>query len=216
MIKGAIFDLDGTLIDSMKEWDNLGANFLKSMGIEVEENFNDKIAHMHTLDASKYIIETYGLDDSAESLVVKLKNHMRRFYEFEFELKEGVFKTLEMFKSKKIKMTIATATERELVELVLKRTGIFDFFDTIFTCDEVGQNKSKPTIYLRALESMNLDKQNVFVFEDTIFGVKTPKKAGFKVVAIEDESSRNFKTEIENLADIYLHSWNDFQEMFLK
>jgi HAD superfamily hydrolase (TIGR01509 family) len=131
-------------------------------------------------------------------------------YEKEVVLKPGVYGFLQHLKQNKIKMVLATATDRHLMEPALHRNKIYDFFDEIFTCSQVGSSKHKPLIYHKALEFLGLEKDEVWVFEDAYYAVKTAVNAGFKVAVIYDKwEYEHFEKAPEGLGDLYIKDYRE-------
>lgn len=206
---GAIFDLDGTILDSMFIWDKIGEDYLLRRGIAPEKGLSEKLKAMSLLDSAVYYRERYGILDDVETIAEDINDMLFHFYACKAELKSGVFQTIEHLRSAGIKMCIATATDRVLVEAALKRIGILHYFGKILTCTEVGFGKSSPEIYNSALEYLDLDIEEVLVFEDAIHAVETAKNSGFKVVGVYDESSIDDQEEIKRLSDYYLKSFTE-------
>ncbi len=202
-IDGAIFDMDGTLIDSMPKWSIVAQDFLISVGKTPRDDLGEIIKPMSVQNAAKYFISDYGVNLSVDEITDGINNQMQDYYLNEFELKCGTREFLEFFASLGIKMCIATATDRRLATAALKRNGILGFFDEIFTCGELNCSKREPTIFEAALDFLGTKKERTYVFEDSFFAIDAAKKAGFKVAAVYDEAALEFSSQIEKTADIY-------------
>ncbi len=212
-MKGIIFDVDGTIIDSMPLWYNSGARYLKSIGVEPEKNLGDILFKM-TLDLGvDYIIENYDIDKTKEEVSKGIRDVIEDFYINHSELKDGAREILEYFKEREIEMVVATSTEREYVEAAFKRLGIEDYFSRIYTCSEVGKCKSEPDIFMEAVSFLGTPIKETWVFEDGLYSIKTAKKEGFKIVGVYDEVSSHEQDEIKEYSDIYLKSFKDFFEI---
>ncbi|MDR1905711.1 MAG: HAD family phosphatase [Clostridiales bacterium] len=208
---GAIFDLDGTLTDSMPVWESAGANYLKTKNIEANSDIVDKMRSITLMESSALISEEYGLDESAEEIFKGINKVIEHDFFHTIALKKGVVKILDLFKRRGVKMCVATATERRLAEAVLKRNGILDYFNAVLTCNELNTGKKySPKIFLEALDVLGTEKHNTYVFEDALHAVITAKRAGFNVVAVYDDSAKDFKEEIKNTADLFIRSWHDY------
>lgn len=205
--KGAIFDLDGTLLDSMYIWDELGSDYLKGLGITPKDNLKEVLWPMTLTEAAQYFQIQYGVKDSVEEIISSMDHMIEHFYGEILQLKEGVPGYLEQLKNQKIKMCIATVTNRHLVEATLKRNGILEYFDFILTCEEYGSGKENPDIYLECLKRLGTSKDQTWIFEDTLHAIQTAKNAGFKVVAIYDTASKDKRDEIQKFADYF---WERF------
>lgn len=208
-MKYAIFDLDGTLLDSMPIWVNLGETVLKSMGIFADDELNKRFKTMTLEQSSKYLVEHFPLDVTAEELLQIFMDNVRNGYENEAPLKPYVKEFLELLRSKNIPMCVATASERYLTESALKRTGAFPYFDFILTCSDIGKTKETPDVYLEAMKRLGGTTDNTVVFEDAYFSVVSAKKGGFGVVAVYDNETKNDRDAIRTLSDIYLTSFEE-------
>lgn len=210
MIKGVVFDVDGTLLNSMPVWENLGELYLKSLGIAAEKNLRNILFEMSMEEGAAYLIETYGLALTVAQVVSGLNRRVEEFYKDKVPLKEGVRQYLDEFKARKIPMAIATSGDRKNTEAALKRLGVASYFQGVFTCAEIGSSKSQPDIYLAAALQMDTEPENTWVFEDAYHAVLTAKKAGFKTVAVYDRANDRYLARIWNTADIYLAAYTDF------
>lgn len=212
-IKGVIFDLDGTLIDSMFIWETMGEDYLLSRGIVPEEGLSGKFKTMSLVQAADYYRENYGIADKVETIIEGINSLVVDFYSNRVEPKDGVIEMLEAFHKRGVVMCIATASERSLVELALKRIGMDGYFSHILTCTEVGRGKDSPLIFEKALEMLGTKKEETLVFEDALHAIETAKAAGFKLVGVYDESARNEQNKIKEVSDYYLESYRDWSEM---
>lgn len=212
-VKGAVFDFDGTIIDSMWMWDNVGGEYLKAKGIEPEPDLRKITLPMTLEEAAEYFHSYYKAGSSAEEICEEINGMLRRYYEEKFILKPGVKELLAEIKAKGIKMCIATATKKELVKKCAERNGILEYFEDIITCPELNTSKSVPFIYEKAVELLGVEKEETVIFEDARHAIKTAKNAGFYVIAIEDASEINNKAEIRALADVYLEKVSDSKRL---
>ncbi len=212
-ISGAIFDMDGTLLDSMKIWESVAQEYLLSMGKTPREGLRDILWPMSLVQAADYLRVNYDLGLSNEKIMEGIDSIIEDFYNNTAPAKSGALELLELLNSSGVKMILATATNRKMVEAALSRTGMLKYFTEILTCSEVGFSKENPEIFLRAYELLNTPKDETYVFEDALFAIRTAKNAGFKVVAVSDESSNFCAEEIKALADIYVDSLNEIKEL---
>jgi thiamine-phosphate diphosphorylase len=210
-IDGAIFDLDGTLLDSMYIWDAIGGDYLRSLGIEPRENLNRTFKTMSLLQATEYYRSEYGVTLSTGEIMNGVNSMIENFYFHDVQAKTGVKDTLERLKKAGVSMCVATATDRHLAEAALRRNGILEYFSKIFTCTEVGSGKDAPEIFNQALAHLKTPRQSTLVFEDALYAVKTARNAGFTVVAIYDKSEAEHNSEIRSLADIYINSFTEMR-----
>ncbi len=175
MLKGAIFDFDGTLFDSMFIWDTIGEDYLRSLGKEPHENLKETFMTLTLEEAAEYYRDHYGVTLSVKEIVDGVNAMAEEIYRTKVTLKPGVTDYLCLLKENDVKMCIATVTDRYLVEETLERLAIRHYFSEIFTCAEVGYGKDKPIIYRKALEHLGTAKEETCVFEDSLFALKTAK-----------------------------------------
>lgn len=211
MIKGVIFDADGTLLNSMPVWEHLGELYLKSLDIEAEKGLNETLFEMSMQQGAEYMIAQYHLDMTPEQVMDGISRELRDFYKNRVPLKEGVRSFLEGLREEHIPIMIATAGDRSNLEAALKRLCIQNWFEGILTCTEMGIGKGSPDIYLAAALQMDIEPQETLVFEDSYHAICTAKKAGFPTVAVYDKADDKYLGKIWNTADIYLSAYDNFE-----
>lgn len=213
-IKAVIFDVDGTLLDSMGVWDDIGGKYLRKLGIEPEPELKDILFKMSIEEGTAYVDEHYHLGKGPEEVAKGVVEIVRDFYYEEAQLKPGVREVLELFRAHHIPMTVATSSERDSIEQAFLRLGILDYFEKIFTCTEENTSKNtSPMIYLKAAEDMGTVPEDTWVFEDVLHAVETAKNAGFHVAAIYDSASEKDQTAIKEKAEIYLHDFTEIKKI---
>ena len=210
-IKGAIFDVDGTLLDSMQMWDNVAANYLKSLGVTPSPTLNDELRTLGGHQLPMYFQSAYGLGESEDEIRAGIARLLEDYYFNKATLKDGVVEVLEKLQSRGVKMCVATATDRWFIEPALQTCGIDKYFERVFTCGEEKTTKSRPDIYIRAAKFLGTEIANTVVFEDALYAVKTAKSAGFPVVGVHDLAAEDHQGEIKDLCDIYLESLQMFE-----
>ena len=206
MIKGAIFDFDGTLVDSMFIWDTFGEDYLRTLGKEPKENLTETFKTFTLEQAAEYYREHYGVTLSVGEIVDGVNEMVAELYRTKVALKKGVLEFLRDLRSKGVKMCVATVTDRPIVEDVLCNLGIRVFFTEIFTCAEVGYNKETPHIYRVALEALGTKKDETVVFEDALHALMTAKNDGFPVAAVYDKHELR-QTEMKENSDYYITNY---------
>lgn len=153
--KGVIFDVDGTLLDSMSIWEHAGAAYLHTLGITAEPNLDQIVFPMTMEQSCSYIKEHYHLSQSVDEVLAGIHEMIRAFYFEEAPLKSGAAELLELLDQHRIPMVIASTSEREHIEAAFLRLGIDHYFAQIFTATEVGAGKHQPDIYLAALDTLS-------------------------------------------------------------
>ena len=207
--KGAVFDLDGTLLDSMHVWENVDKNFLKKRGIQVPDDYNQAVKNMYFPTAAKYTKERFGLVESEEEIMKEWTLLCLSAYRTQVRLKAGVFEYLSGLSKKGIKIAYATANEEALCDAVLSSNKIDRFFSARAYSAEVGKNKSEPDIYLLAAERLGLKPEECMVFEDILMGINGAKKGGFSVCGVYDATSERETALIKERADYYINSFTE-------
>lgn len=209
-MKAAIFDLDGTLIDSMGVWDKIGRDFLAARGIKAPAGLSRIVKNLSFSETAEYYIRRFTLSDNREQLIMIWNTMADREYAENIELKPGVREYLIKLNGNNIKMGIATATDHRLTEAVLRRHDILRFFQTIVTVGDTGKGKEYPDIFLLAAQKLEVNPQECMVFEDCLHAVQGAKLAGMKVFAVYDPASAHERTGMERMADGYIQ---DFREL---
>ncbi len=211
-IRGAIFDVDGTLLDSMFIWDTIGETYLRSIGYQPKENLNETFKNMSLHQAARYYQTEYGVTRSIDEIMDGVNAMLERYYRFEVPLKPGVAELLERLRQDGVRLCIATATDRHLVEAALDRCGVLSCFGEIFTCNEVGHGKDEPDIFEEALRFLGTRREETLVFDDALYAVRTAKEAGFPVAAVYDSHERS-QAEVRARSDLYLEDLTQLVEL---
>lgn len=211
-IKGVIFDLDGTLVDSMWIWRQIDIEYLSALNIEMPEDLQSKIEGMSFYETAIYFKETYKITDSLEVIMDNWNAMAMEKYRSVVRIKEGVKELLQLLKEKGIVMGIATSNSRILTEAVLESQGISEYFGAIVTGSEIIKGKPEPEVYLTAADKLKINPEACLVFEDLPFGIMAGKRAGMKTCAIDDEYSAKIWNEKVLLADYSIKSYKEILE----
>lgn len=210
-IKYAIFDADGTLMDSMHIWDTLDGAFLRMRGIAPDE---DRIFMRYGyFNAVEYMIEKYNLNMTPVQVKADIMKILEYYYNNVPVAKNGVKDFLQKLKDNGVRCVVATATDRYLMEPALERNGLLKYFDRVFSTKEIGVSKQKPEIFNIARDFLGAD-DNLFIFEDAAYAIDTAKKAGYKIVAVEDYSAADDIDFIKNTADYYISDYSEMYKIF--
>jgi len=205
-IKGAIFDIDGVLLDSMGIWKELGARYLHSKGVVPEAGLAEILFSMSMEQGASYL-RTHYLPSLSESEIGKgIGDMLRDFYFHEVKAKAGAESLLAALKAGCIRICAATSSPREHVERALERNGLLPYMERIFTSAEIGSSKHSPEIYDAASQFMGLERGEVCVFEDSLYALKTAADAGYRTVGVFDENGESDQEGVRATADIYIRS----------
>ena len=210
-LQSAIFDMDGTLLDSMPAWNHLGSDLLRRHGIEPAADLDQRLKVLSARQGAALCREEYHLTETVDEIMDEIEAQVDDFYHHEVRAKPGVEKFLSLLKMEGVWMYVATATDRHLAQAALRHAGIDGYFRGLVTSAEVGSGKENPEIFERAMRRLRSNKKDTVVFEDSLHAIRTAKAAGFRVAGVYDASSEAQQEEIRSLADYYIRS---FDEMF--
>ena len=208
-IKAAIFDLDGTLIDSMWIWEKIDTDYLINKGYTKPENLKDEIGHLSFEQTAIYFKNKFNISDTVEEIMKEWHSMAVAHYTKDVKLKPGAKDFLIKLKTMNIKIGLATSNSQELLKAALEANGIYELFDSITTTDEVARGKNFPDVYLLSSEKLGVKPHECVVFEDILPAVQGAKAAGMKVIAVYDESSEQDKDKVISLANSYIESYLD-------
>ena len=208
-----IFDLDGTLINSMWVWKKADNEVLKKYGHEIDDEYLEHVSKFNNRQCLEYIIERYKIPATVEELGRQINGAAFRHYCEDVKLKNGVYEYIKAMKEKGVKMAVTTSCLRAMCEAVLKKHGIFDDFDVFVYSDELGKNKSYPDIYIETANRLNVMPNSCVVFEDLPAAAESAKRAGMKVVGVYDEFSGNKETMMRVICHDYI---KDFCQYYTK
>lgn len=211
MIRGVIFDLDGTLIDSMSVWDKIDCDLLKRYHITPDEEYVQKIKTLTFGEGTRYIVDRYQLNKTPEEIGRELNELALLEYATSIPLKDGAKALLQVFKEKEYKIGMATSSLKGMCEAVLKRHKIYNYFDTIVYSEDIGKGKSNPDIYLKAAENLGILPEDCYVFEDVPFAAMGAKRAGMTVIGVFDAHSKKEQDRLREICHHYVESLSDFQ-----
>lgn len=211
-ISGAIFDMDGTLLDSMHVWDGLAKSFANSRGFTLTKEQEEQIDTMCLDEAADFFVKEFDSNDTKEDVVKAVVSLVSDRYEKDIKAKDGVSDFLKELKKQGVKTAVATANDVSMVEAALSANGILEYFDVIMTCAMVGVGKEKPDIYLEAMKRLNTPKDETLVFEDALYAAKTASNAGFNVIGIYDESAKNDADEMKKTVAVYAENFKNLMD----
>lgn len=210
-IDAVIFDLDGSLVDSMWMWKEIDIEYLGRFGIPLPENLQSEIEGMSFSETAEFFKERFQIPDSIQKIKDDWNTMAWDKYSHEVPLKEGVDVFLDYCKENNILLGIATSNSRELVENIAAVHGLDDYFSCIMTGCDVEKGKPAPDIYLAVARKLDVEPERCLVFEDIIPGIQAGKAAGMKVCAVEDAYSLAQKEEKTAIADYYIKDFTDLK-----
>ena len=206
----AIFDLDGTVLDSLPVWDHLGVDMLRAQGYDPDPALGKQLKSMTMSDGAQLCRDLFHMPQSIEEIAALVEEQARLAYNTVIGPKPGAENFLKRLKGAGIPMFIATNTRRELAEDGLRHNGLLSYFEGILTCPEVGEGKKEgPAVYEQSLLRLGGTKEDTVIFEDAVYPIRTARKAGFRVAAIYDASSEGEHEEIKALSDYYFHTYDE-------
>ena len=209
--KGAIFDLDGTVLDSMGLWHKVDELFFTSRNMPIPDGYIQAISPLGTVGAAQYTKKTYGIKESVDEIIKEWQTTAKREYSEHVSLKSFAKEYILSLKEKGLTLAIATASDADMFEECLIKNGVRDAFDFIITVNEVGKGKGFPDVYEKACEKMGIRPSECMVFEDILTAVTSAKKAGLYCVGVYDKSSEKDTEEIRRVCDRFIFS---FEEMY--
>jgi len=208
--KAIIFDLDGTLIDSMGVWQQVDKDYLQKRGIPCPEDvFEDVQGGNSFIEICQHFKSKFNLPDSIEEIGAEWTSMVADHYENNVKMKQNAEKFLQKLEEVGIKMAVGTSNSQYLAESVLRSNGVFDKFEVIISGSEEIKGKPFPDIFLAAAKNMGVAPKNCLVIEDVLIGVQAAKNAGMDVFAISDEHSKRDRDEIIRFADFFAEDYQD-------
>lgn len=206
---GYLFDLDGTLLDSMGVWEQIDVDFLTRRNIPVPEDYAQAIAPMGFRRAAEYTIARFGFSQTPEEIMEEWHQMAVEQYAHHLSLKPGAKAYLEELKQQGKPLAVVTASYPELYQPALQRGGVLDLFDTIVTVNQVPRGKGFPDIYLEAAKRIQVPPQQCTVFEDITQGIQGAKAADCLAVAVYDPANQSQWPQTQALADLSIRSFEE-------
>lgn len=207
-----IFDLDGTLVDSMWIWKSVDIDFFGERGVELPDDLQGALDGMSFRETAVYMKNRFGFSETVEELMDIWNKMAHKKYQHEAPLKEGVQEFLKSLRKHGIKVGIASSNSDFLVRTVLESHGVLEYFDSIHTANEVKQGKPAPDIYLLVARDLKVAPERCLIFEDIVAGIMAGKNAGMKTCAIYDYYSKHEDEKKRELADYYIVDYRELLE----
>ena len=211
-IDAIIFDIDGTLVDSMHVWTDIDDIFLEKYHLVEPENFHEGMEGKSYSETAQYFLDLFPeLPHTKQELEDEWHEMAFEIYTKELQLKKGAYDFIVDMHKAGIKLGIATSNSRDLAEGLLMNTGVWQYLDAVWTSDEAKAGKPAPDVYLKVAESLGVKPERCLVFEDVPNGILAGKNAGMKVCAVEDPFSKLQEERKRELADYYIQDYDDLK-----
>lgn len=215
-IKGGIFDLDGTLVDSMWFWgrglDVLLDRFFGMTRAELDDEISHKLDTAPLTISVPMLCDRFGSKVDPKEILLEMERFFGDFYSGQIELKPGVLEFLEHLKQKGVKMCVASASANNMVEAAMKHCGIDGYFEFLLTCDDVSRSKEYTDVYDIAVERLGTDPDQTWIFEDAVIALRTASKTSMHTVGIFDPGQKE-QEEIRTLSEIYLEQGKTYKDL---
>jgi len=212
-IDAVLFDLDGTLIDSMWIWEAIDIEYLARFNVPFDKSYQHGIAGMSMTETAIFFKEHFGIPDSIEKMKDDWNDMARDKYRYEVTLKPGVLEFLKWLNENGIKTGIGTSNSIELCNEVLEALGIKKYFQSVHTANEVKAGKPSPDIYLLVAKDLGVEPEKCIVFEDLYQGVCAGNSAGMRTCVVEEETAKETWEKAVEAADYNIH---DFEDIIIK
>ncbi|MDO4547443.1 MAG: HAD family phosphatase [Clostridia bacterium] len=207
MIKAMIFDMDGTILDSMSYWRRINVDFLKERGLEPPEEIRADILSISNRVCADMYAAKYDLNMTRDEILAEYRRIMSRYYATEITPKPRVGEYMDHLLASGVRLCLGTATPRELAQPALSRHGLWDKFEFIVSGLDLGLDKQYPEYYRYAVDKLGLDCGECAMFEDALYAMKGAKEAGLVVYGIYDPIHEKYQKEIEEICDVYIHGY---------
>lgn len=203
-----LFDFDGTLVDSMPYFVGLMLRILDENNIKYKSDIVKIITPLGYAGTARYF-RTLGIDASIDELMEKMQEYAKEAYTYKIGEKHRVSETLKELKKRGACLNILTASPHSALDPCLKRLGLYEMFDNVWSCEDFGTTKADPDIYRAAAERIGVPASEVIFVDDNINAVKTAKEGGMISYGIYDDSSRDFIEQMKAVSDRYLTSLDE-------
>lgn len=208
-MKGAIFDIDGTLLESTNVWLKASQTFFKNNRAKITVKDLEQMQSLTFEESFPIIQKKYIPDLTFESLLQQITDIISYEYKYNVSAKQGAADYLCKLHLSGIKIAVATSNNENLCHAALKRLDMYNFIDTYAYSSEVKCGKSSPDVYILAANRLSLNPNECTVFEDLPAGIKSASEVGFKTVAVADSSNISNTVQLKRLADMYIENWNE-------
>lgn len=214
-INAVIFDLDGTLVDSLDVWHKIDLEFFKMHGREVPKDYADKIGHMNFMEMANFTHNEYGFEESPDEIAKIWTDMSFDEYKNNIKTKPFVKEFIQKLKDSNYQIGLVTTTKYSFYEACLKNNGIWDYFDSTLDVNQINSSKKEPLCYKMMSNELHSKIENTIVFEDILTALTTANKAGFRTISVYNEPSSKDEEEIKNISDYHLLSYKELLDIDL-
>ena len=214
IIKAAIFDVDGTLLDSMYLWEDAGEILLRNHNLEAPEDLRRQLGPLTLRQTAAYFNEHYHLHDTEEEMMEEICKLVEDAYFYQVPEKPYVREALQWFFEHGVALSILTASERYHVEAACRRLGILGYFKKIYTCTELGLSKNEPALFAGVLRDMGVEPGEAVMFEDSLHALKTAAACGMITAAVADTYNREQTEKLRETADFFISDYREVPKLF--
>ena len=208
-----LFDFDGTLVDSMPSYVSVMLRILDEANVSYQSDIIKIITPLGYLGTARYFVEQLGLQDSVEEILARMNRYAYDEYAYRIGAKETVHQTLCELKKRGADLHVLTASPHTVLDICLKRLGLFDLFSNVWSCDDFGTTKADPNIYQMAAERIGKPMDQILFLDDNYNADKTAVQAGMKVCGVFDLSSKDYTDEIKAIAHHYIHTFDELLKL---
>lgn len=211
-IKYVIFDVDGTIADSMGAWDDCYRKYMEIRGLPANLSHRARLRLMSVDDGGRFLKEQYSLPEDAKDITAAFNKIILDFYTSEAQMKPHILDMMNAFSEKGIKLAVATASSEDIILPLLTHLGIVDRFENILTVRNIGLPKSDPEFFTRCISVLGIKPENAVMVEDMPHATVSAKKAGLKTIGVKDRQKPDEEKELIKEADLYLCTDEDYEK----
>lgn len=213
--QAVLFDLDGTLIDSLSVWHDVDVAFLGRRGLAVPDGLQKDLGGFSMVEVGEYMKKRFGFTETVEEMMAEWNELAYEAYRYRFGLKSGAGNFLHFLKAEGFATGLVTSNSRKLAEASFEKNHLQEVMDVLITANEVPHGKPEPDIYLEAAARLSADPESCLVFEDHPDGILAAKRAGMQVCAVADAFTRDEEEEKRKMADGFIRDFTEFDRMLL-